>query len=158
MPHPCLSGHQHICPYERYWLTGPGEETRGRCGWTQEPKGQQKGGRRAGGRTRDGSGSNIGKFGEARGEAEATETTATAASGRRINIEAPPAGEKDTGAGGKYHRGGTDTEGSAAKSAKWSGEETEESASEEEAETSGGEGEAGMMLTSTTEALEEGGA
>ena len=97
-------------------------------------------------------------MGEARGEAEATETTATAASGRRINTEDPPAGEKDNGAGGKYHTGGTDTEGSAAKSPKWSGEETEESASEEEAETSGGEGEAGMMLTSTTEALEEGGA
>ena len=40
--------------------------------------------------------------------------------------------------GGKYCVGGTGLEESADESAKWSGEETEESASEEEVDTAGG--------------------
>ena len=53
--------------------------------------------------------------------------------------------------------GGTDREESAANSAEWSGEETEELASEEEAETVGGLGGVGMMPTATEEGLERSG-
>ena len=45
---------------------------------------------------------------------------------------------KDNGAGEKYRVGSKGTEEIADESAEWSGEETEESASEEEAETTGG--------------------
>ena len=54
--------------------------------------------------------------------------------------------------------GGSDTEESADESAEWRGEETEESASDEEAETAGGSGEFGMTMAATAEASEGSGA
>ena len=69
---------------------------------------------------------------------EATGMTATAASGRGRTTENPPLGTQDDSAGGKYCVGRIGKEESAANSAEWSREETEESVSEEEAETTGG--------------------
>ena len=65
----------------------------------------------------------------------------------------PPGVNQDDGAWGKYRMVRTDTEESAANSAKWIGEETEELASEEEAKTAGGE-EVEMTLPETSEVLE----
>ena len=81
------------------------------------------------------------------------ETTAKTASRRQITTEEPSAGTRDSRAGGKCRVDGLDTEESAAKSAERSGEETDESASEEEAETTGGAGEVVIMPTATLEAL-----
>ena len=58
-------------------------------------------------------------------------------------------GTQDDGTGGKYRVSGTSMEESAAKSAKWSGEEMDELASEEEADTAEGAGEVGMTLMVT---------
>ena len=60
---------------------------------------------------------------------EATETTATVASGRRRTTEDQPVITQDNNAGSKYRVGGKVTEESASESAKWSGEKMEESAS-----------------------------
>ena len=49
---------------------------------------------------------------------------------------------------------GTDPEDSADESSKWSGEETQGSATEEEAETAGGAGDVGQSLTATAQELE----
>ena len=54
--------------------------------------------------------------------------------------------------------GGTGTEESAAESAKWSGKDTEELVSEEEANTAGGAGEVRRILTATTKESEGSGA
>ena len=89
---------------------------------------------------------------------ETTETTDTKTSGRRRNIEDLFVSTRENSAGGKYPVGIKGTEESVDKISEWIRGETEELVSEEEAETAGGEGEAGMMLTATTEALEEGGA
>ena len=73
-----------------------------------------------------------------RGMTEATSTIASTESGRGGKKEDPPGRKQNDGAGWKYRVGGMETEESAADSAKWSGEETEESELEGEAETSGG--------------------
>ena len=65
---------------------------------------------------------------------------------------------KNTRAGGKYRTGSSETEESADESAEWGGEDTKESASEEEAATELGAGEAGRPLTATVGATEESGA
>ena len=62
------------------------------------------------------------------GKTAVTETAKTEASGRRRKTEYPPAGERDNSAGRKYREEGSDTEDRAAKSAKWSREETREPA------------------------------
>ena len=93
--------------------------------------------------------------------ATATETaTATAAGVSKRTTKDPPAHRKDNGAGGKYCAGSRGTEESSDESAKWSGEETEDLVSAEEAETVGGAGEAGRLLTETETAgkLERSGA
>ena len=74
-----------------------------------------------------------------------TETIVTEAGrGVRRVIEYPPLGARDNISGGKYRMVGSDTEENAAKHTEWSREETEESASEEEADTAGGAGESGL--------------
>ena len=79
---------------------------------------------------------------------------AIAASRRKRATEDPPVRRHDDVTGGKYCVGGTGLEESADESAKWSGEETEESASEEEVDTAGGVGMAGMTLRETEEGPE----
>ena len=74
------------------------------------------------------------------GEMEVTETMAMATSGRRRRTEDPPVSTQNNGAGRKYCVGGNGTEESTDKSAKWSREETEGSATEKEAETAGSQG------------------
>ena len=71
---------------------------------------------------------------------EETETMATVTSGRRRTTEDPPGSTQDNGAGGKYRVDGKGIEEKADESAKWSRDETEELASEEEAKTAGGLG------------------
>ena len=55
-------------------------------------------------------------------------------------MDDPPVCRKDKGAGGKYRAGGSGMEGSADESAKWGGEDTEESALEEDVATVMGAG------------------
>ena len=90
-------------------------------------------------------------MGAERGTTEATETTVTAASGRKIETEEPLVETHDNGTVRKYCVGGTGPEESVYESAKWSGEETEESASEEDSETAGGSREVRMIHTTTAE-------
>ena len=116
------------------------------------------GGKGSGGRIRDVEGAKRSNAGAVRGVTEAKETTATAMRGRKIATEDPPVRTHDDSAGGKYHVGGTGPENSADESAEWSGEETEESASEEESDTTGGLGEVGMTLTVRAEESEVSGA
>ena len=71
---------------------------------------------------------------------DATETTATATRRRRRMTEEPPVGTQENITGGKYRLGGPGTEESAVESAKWSEEDMEGLAMEEEDETAGGEG------------------
>ena len=85
---------------------------------------------------------------------EATETMATA-TGWRGQSDDPSEHITNAGAGGKYRTGGSETEESLDKSAEWGGEDTEESASKEEAVTAMGEREAGRLMTATVEATEE---
>ena len=68
--------------------------------------------------------------------------------------EYPPGGKQNYGAGGNYRVGRSDTEESTADRSKWSGEEMEDSASEEESKTTGGGGEVGITPTPTTEGPE----
>ena len=89
------------------------------------------------------------KSGTAATERGTTKVTETTASGRRRTTEVPPGSTQDNGAGGKYRVDGKGIEEKADESAKWSRDETEELASEEEAETTGGVGEAGRTLMAT---------
>ena len=75
--------------------------------------------------------------------------TATAAGRRRRTTKDPRERRKENGVGGKYRVGGRGMEESADESSEWRGEETEESALEEEAETGGRAGETGRPLTAT---------
>ena len=84
-------------------------------------------------------------------------TTASTESVSGRKTEDPPWGDQDNGAGGKYRVGGTDTEESAVDNAKWSWEETEDLASEEEAKIAGGR-EVGVTQTEMTKRLEGSGA
>ena len=74
------------------------------------------------------------------GTTEATETTTTAERRRGRTNEDRPVNTQDNVTGGKYRVGGKGTEESGSKSAKWSREETEGSATEKEAETAGSQG------------------
>ena len=103
----------------------------------------------AGGRYRYGRGTTRGIEGAEREKTEETVTTVTAAGGLR-QIEAdPPERRKDNRVGGKYCAVCRGMEENADKSAEWGGEETEELASEEEADTVGRAGEAVRPLMAT---------
>ena len=88
-----------------------------------------------GGRNRDGWVTTRGMERAAQETPEATMETAMEASRRRQTTEDPLACRTESGAGRKYHAGGRGIEDRSDVSAKWSGEETEELASEEEADT-----------------------
>ena len=89
---------------------------------------------------------------------EGTVETAKKLGGRPQTTENPPTQRSDNVSGGKYRVGGSDTEDSADKIAKWGVDEMEESALEEEATTAGGAGEAGRPFLETAKATEESGA
>ena len=76
----------------------------------------------------------------------------TAASGRRRTTEDLTGSTQDNSAGGEYCVDGTDTEEIASKRSESNREETEESASEGKAKTTGGAGEVGMTPTPTATA------
>ena len=82
-------------------------------------------------------------------EATSTTATMTATGGRKIMHDLPER-RKNARAAEEYRAGGRSTEESEDKSAKWSGEDTEESALEEENMITGGAGEAGRPLTLMT--------
>ena len=79
--------------------------------------------------------------------------TVMAVSGRRGTIEDPRVIMQNNGPGGKYRVGGNGTEDSVEEIAKWSGEETEELATKEEAENAGEPGEFRLMLIATVGGL-----
>ena len=110
------------------------------------------GGDRGAGKKRDGKGKTRGTEEEEQGTTEATETTVK---GRRGRLDDPSEQKMNAGAWGKYRMGVSETEESADKSAKWGGEDTEESALEEEAVTAMEAGEARQPLTATAGDVEE---
>ena len=114
-----------------------GGGTRGEAGGCRSLRGGRGGGSGSGGIIRDGGGETRSETGVAKRKAAATKTMAARASGRR---NGPKSLVISDGAGGNYCAEGTDQEESAAESAKWSGKDTEELATEEEAETAGGVG------------------
>ena len=126
-----------------------GGGVRGGAGGSKIPRNGGGGGRGAGGRSRDVRGTTHVTTGAERGTMEATKTTATAESGRRRTTEDPSVSRIENGAGatrrssdlvsskeGKYRMGGKGTEESTDESSKWSVEETEDSASKDEAKDS----------------------
>ena len=74
------------------------------------------------------------------GKTEATKTMATAMSVRKRTTEDLSVSMQENITGGKYHLGRRGTEESVDESAEWSGEETGESATKEEADTTWGLG------------------
>ena len=77
---------------------------------------------------------------------------------RGIHIEYPPCKNQEYGTGGGYHVGWMDIEESTSNSIEWSGEETEELASEKESKTAGGAGEVRTTPTDTAVESEVSGA
>ena len=101
-----------------------------------------------GGGYRDGRGTTCGTDRAEREKTAGIATTATVTGGRRHTVDLLELSKHD-GEGGEYCAGGRSIEKSADESAEWTGEEMEESASEEEAETAEGTGKSGMPLTVT---------
>ena len=122
----------------------------------QEPARRRRGERRENEQNRDGQGKTRWTEGEGKWATDA-ETTATVV-GQRRGSDNPPEQRKTAGAGGKYRAGGRKTEESADESAEWEGEDTEDSALEEEDATAMGEGGARMQMKATAGGSEENGA
>ena len=131
-----------------------GGGTQGGAGGRKSPRYSGGGGRGAGGRTRERRGASK----ERRRRWQKGRRRSQRRAGGGGETEDPPGGKQDNDTGGKYHVGRTDTEESTSDSVEWSGEKIKESASEGEAETAGGEGEAVTTTTLMAEGPEGNGA
>ena len=114
-----------------------GGGTCGGAGRRRIPRDSRGRGRGAEGRSRDFRVAKIGTTGRAMGKIAVTDTMAMEFSRRRRNIEDPLAVARADNTGGKNRKEESDTDERAARSSGWSGEETEETVSEEKAENVG---------------------